>query len=361
MRTLTTRDLNRALLARQHLLARTGHSAVELVEHLTGLQAQDPDPPYVGLWSRITGFAVDDLTRLLHDRTVVRATLFRGTQHLVSAEDYRWIRPLMQPYLDRWQKAAFGKATTGLDLVELRDFARKLLADGPMTRPELGKALVARWPGRDQVSLARSVQGLLAIVHPPPDGTWGRRGTTPFELAENWLQRPLVQDPAAAARLILRYLAAFGPASVKDVQAWSGLTRLREVIDPLRGQLQSFRTEAGAELFDLPDAPRPDADTPAPVRLLAALDNVVLGHADRSRIVDDELRPHTIVDSTVAIDGFVRGIWKLRTDKGHTVLTVRMRDELSAADREAVGREAALLLAFAGVGDHEVRFEMLTS
>lgn len=360
MRTLTVRDLNRALLARQLLLARTDRHALEVVEHLTGLQAQDPDPPYVGLWSRITGFTVADLTGLLYERTVVRATLFRGTQHLVTAEDYLWIRPLMQPYLDRWQKAAFGKATVGLDLIELREFVRKLLDDGPMTRPELGKALVARWPGRDPVSLARSAQGLLAIVHPPPDGTWGRRGVTPFELAENWLRRPLEPDPAAAARLILRYLAAFGPASVKDVQAWSGLTRLREVVEPLRGQLRSFRTEGGVELLDLPDAPRPDADEPAPVRLLAALDNVVLGHADRTRIVNDELRPHTIVDATVTIDGFVRGVWKLKNDKGRTVLTARTREPLSAADQDAVGEEAELLLAFAGAEAHDVRFEPLT-
>jgi hypothetical protein len=361
MRTLTTRELNRALLVRQQLLARTGDTPLHLIEHLTGLQAQDPDPPYVGLWSRIAGFTIDDLTGLLHDRKVVRATLFRGTQHLLSTEDYLWVRPLLQPFLERWQKGAFGRATTGLDLGELREVAGELLRDGPVPRPELGRALAARWPGRDPVSLARSLQGLLAVVHPPPDGIWGRRGATPFDLAERWLARPLEAREDAAARLVLRYLAAFGPASIKDVQAWSGLTRLREVVEPLRGQLRSFRTESGVELFDLPDAPLPEPDVPAPARLLAPLDNMLLGHADRTRIVPDALRPHTIVEATVTVDGFVRGLWRMKKDQDKTVLTVRTAERLPVSDEEELAREAEALLRFAAAGEHRVAFERIDS
>lgn len=358
METLGRRALNRATLERQLLLRRTDRSALDVIEHLVGLQAQDPDPPYIGLWSRITEFLIDDLTRLLHDRTVVRATLFRGTQHLLAAEDYLWIRPLLQPMLDRWQKAAFGRFTVGLDLTELATAARELLERGMLSRPELGKALTARWPGRDPVALARSTQGLLPVVHPPPDGTWGRRGVTPFSLAEQWLGRPLTDQPSLR-RLVLRYLAAFGPATVKDVQAWSGMTRLREVIDPLRPQLRTFRSEAGAELFDMPDAPRPDPDVPAPVRFLAPLDNVLLGHADRTRIVADDHRPHTIVDATMTLDGFVRGLWRITSNKEFATLTVSLFAPLSPADQTAVTAEGSQLLRFAAADAprHDIRIQ----
>ena len=165
---LTRRALNRATLERQLLTGRTDLSVPAVIERLAGLQAQDPDPPYIGLWSRIEGFRLDELTKLLEERAVVRATLFRGTQHLVTAEDYLWVRPLLQPMLDRWQKAAFGKQTAGVDLAELASVARSALAGGSLARPDLGRLLAERWPGRDPVALARSVQGLLAIVHPPP-------------------------------------------------------------------------------------------------------------------------------------------------------------------------------------------------
>lgn len=354
---LTRRSLNRATLERQLLLRRTDLAAPAVTEQVAGLQAQDPDPPYIGLWSRITDFHLDDLTKLLNDRTVVRATLFRGTQHLVTAEDYLWLRPLLQPMLDRWQKGAFGRSTTGLDLPELAAAARAVLGASTLTRPELGRALVERWPGRDPVALARSVQGLLPVVHPPPDGTWGRRGTTPFILAEQWLGRPPATDPSPR-ELVRRYLAAFGPATVKDVQAWSGMTRLREVVEALQPELRVFRGEADEELFDLPEAPRPDPDTTAAVRFLAALDNVVLGHADRTRMMTDSQRRHIIVEAAVIVDGFVRGLWGIKRDKGSAVLTVKLFSPLSANEEEAVTDEGARLLRFAAEGaDHyDIRY-----
>ncbi|GAA4227048.1 hypothetical protein FHR32_002480 [Streptosporangium album] len=358
MEILTRRHLNRATLERQLLLRRTDASALQVIECLVGLQAQDPDPPYVGLWTRSAGFHLDDLTRLLHQRKVVRATLFRGTQHLVTADDYLWVRPLLQPMLDRWQKGAFGGSTAGLDLAELTAAARAILGQGTVSRPELGRALAERWPGRDPIALARSAQGLLPIVHPPPDGTWGRRGTTPFALADQWLDRPPAEEPSAR-ELVLRYLAAFGPASVKDIQAWSGMTRLREVVEPLRPQLRIFQNEAGGELFDLPDAPRPDPDVPAPVRFLAALDNVVLAYADRTRMMADERRKHTIVEAAMTVDGFVRGLWAVKRGKESTAtLVVKLFEPLGRRDEAIVTEEGARLLCFAAADadDHDIRF-----
>jgi hypothetical protein len=357
MTILTRRSLNRATLERQLLLRRADVPALNVIERLVGLQAQDPDPPYIGLWTRIAAFRLDDLTQLLYQRKVVRATLFRGTQHLVTAEDYLWLRPLLQPMLDRWQKGAFGRFTAGLDLTELAAAVRTALDQDTLTRPELGRALTERWPGRDPVALARSAQGLLPVVHPPPDGTWGRRGKTPFTLADRWLGRPLADAPSAHG-LILRYLASFGPATVKDIQAWSGLTRLREVVEPLRPQLRVFRNEAGGELFDLPEAPRPDPDAPAPIRFLAALDNVVLGHADRTRMMTDGQRRHTIVEAALTVDGFVHGLWSIKRHKSTATLVIRLFDPLPRGDEAPVIEEGARLLRFAAAeaDNHDIRF-----
>jgi hypothetical protein len=362
MTTLDRRTLNRTTLFRQFLLDRTGAAPHEVVRHLVGLQAQDPEPPYVGLWSRVADFALDGLTDLLHDRSVVRGTMFRGTQHLVTADDYRWLRPTLQPYLTRWQKGAFGRSTQGLDLDELAAATRDLLADGPVPRPELARALGERWPGRAPVELARSAQGLLPVLHPPPDGTWGRRGPTPFVLAEQWLGAPLADEPDPE-RLVLRYLAAFGPASVKDVQAWSGMTRMRAVVEGLRPRLAVLADEGGRELFDLPGAPIADPDAPAPVRFMALLDNALVGYDDRSRLVADHQRVHLVVHPPVTVDGFVRGLWRIERDKGTgaAVLDVRLFEPLSPAEEEAVTAEGARLLRFAAADatGHDLRLRSL--
>jgi hypothetical protein len=195
-------------------------------------------------------------------------------------------------------------------------------------------------------------------VHPPPDGTWGRRGTTPFALADQWLDRPPATEPSAR-ELVLRYLAAFGPALVKDIQAWSGMTRLREVVEPLRPRLRVFQNEAGGELFDLPDAPRPDPGVPAPVRFLAALDNVVLAHADRTRMMADEQRKHTIVEAAMIVDGFVRGLWTVKRDQeGTATLVVKLFEPLGSRDEAAVTEEGVRLLRFvaADADGHDIRF-----
>lgn len=347
MHVLTRRELNRATLARQLLLAREDRAPFEVVEHLVGLNAQDPDPPYIGLWGRLTRFDIDDLTALMADRSAVRGTLLRGTQHIVTASDYRWIRPLLQPMLERLQRSAFRRATENIDLPALLAEAREAIRSGDgLTRPELGRALAVLHPGYDQAALARSAQFLLPVLHPPPDSTWGRRGPTPFVLAEDWLGAEL-DEQSPVERLVLRYLAAFGPSTVRDVAAWSGLTRLREVVDGLRPRLATFRDESGRELFDLPDAPRPGGEVEAPVRFLAALDNVLLGYHDRSRIVTDEQRRHVFLEASVTVDGFVRGLWRIRRRAGTATVVIRLFDGLSAAERDAVTGEALALARFA--------------
>jgi hypothetical protein len=194
---------------------------------------------------------------------VVRGSLLRGTQHMVTAADYLAWRPLLQPVLGRGVRT-FARATAGIDPAELAATARRLLTERPLTRSELGRLLAERWPGREPGPLAWTAQLLLPLVHPPPSGTWGVHGPTPFVLAESWLGRPLA-TPSSPDDLIRRHLAAFGPASVADIQAWSGLTRLREPVERLGTGLRRFRDGRGRILYDLPDAPVP-TPTPRPRR-----------------------------------------------------------------------------------------------
>jgi Winged helix DNA-binding domain len=358
---LGRRALNRATLERQLLLRRWDLEVTEAVERLAGLNAQDPEPPYLGLWARLAGFRHDALTKLLEDRGLVRSTLLRGTQHLVAAADYLAWRPLLQPMLERRQRGGLGRPRVGVDPADLVAATRELLAERPLTRPELGRLLAESWPGEDPVSLGWSAQYLVPLIHPPPSGTWRTRGAILCALAESWLGRPLDPDPSAAG-MIRRHLAAFGPASVMDIQAWSGLTRLREPVDRLGAELRPFRDQHGRRLYDLPDAPRPDPDTPAPARFLPAVDNLLLAHADRTRVITDERRRRVcvgaVVEPTVLVDGEVVAIWRIVWAGGTAVLEVEPLGGLSGADRAGVAEEGMRLLEFAAAdaGDHDVRF-----
>jgi hypothetical protein len=357
---LDRRALNRATLERQLLLGRHDLPATGAVERLGGLNAQDPEPPYLALWARLAGFERHALTRALQDRRVVRGSLLRGTQHMVTAADYLAWRPLLQPVLDRSLRT-FARATAGVDPAELAATARALLAETALTRPELGRRLAERWPEAEPGPLAWSAQCLLPLVHPPPSGTWGARGPTPFSLAESWLGRPLAA-PSSPDGLILRHLAAFGPASVADVQAWCGLTRLREPVERLAPGLRQFRDEHGRVLYDLPDAPRPDPGTPAPPRFLPYFDNLLLAHADRTRVMTDEHRRRicvgAVVEPTVLVDGQVAAIWRLRRDPARAIVEIEPLAPLPTADRAAVTLEGERLLAFAAddAAAHDLRF-----
>ncbi len=359
---LGKRELNRALLARQLLLGRAARGVVETVEHLVGLQAQAPFPPYYGLWSRIAGFRPDDLATLLIDRGVVRIALMRGTIHLVSARDCLPLRRLMQPVLDRAFRANHGKRLPGVDLAALTAAGRELVESEPMTFARLGEALAKRWPDHPRSDLAQGVRALVPLVQVPPRAVWGRSGQSLHTSAESWLGRSLTQEPAETDAMVTRYLAAFGPATVRDIQAWSGLTGLRSVVEALRPSLITFGSEDGAELFDLPDAPRPPGDTPAPVRLVAEFDNLVLSHADRTRIISEGHRGRLysingIFPGTVLIDGFAAGMWRLATARGAATVTLELWESLAAAQRDALIAEAGQLLTFAAPGDaHDIRF-----
>jgi DNA glycosylase AlkZ-like len=257
---LSARALNRALLARQLLLARERRPALDVVEHLVGMQAQEPLNPYVGLWTRLDGFRPKELAAAIVDRRAVRIALMRSTIHLVTAADCLALRPVTQVVHERGLKGTFGKRLNGVDRDALADEGRALLEERPRTFAELGRLLAERLPDRDPLALSMAVRTSVALVQPPPRGVWGEGGEALHTPVERWLGRP--PGPALALEdLVLRYLAAFGPAGVKDVQTWSGLTRLREVIEALRPSLVSLRDENGVELFDLPDAPRPDPDS----------------------------------------------------------------------------------------------------
>jgi hypothetical protein len=357
---LSLRALNRATLERQLLLRRTRLSAAEALEHLVGMQAQMPKSPYAGLWTRLDGFRPEDLARLIEDRRAVRIALIRNTVHLVSAGDCLALRPLVQPVIDRGLRAnrAHRAGIEGMELDALAAAGRELLEERPRSARELGELLKERWPERDAATLARAVRHLLPLVQVPPRGVWGKSGQTAHTTAEYWLGRQLDPDPSLD-EMVLRYLGAFGPASVADLQAWSGLTGLREIVEQLRPQLRSFRDERGRELFDLPDAPRTDPDVPAPPRFLPAFDNLILSYADRTRVVADEHRKwltsrNGMVPATVLVGGFVRGIWKAELKRGKATLVIEPFEPLAKEDRDALANEGAGLLAFAAA-DVETR------
>ena len=237
-RPLTLRELNRATLARQLLLGREELAASAAIERLAGLQAQVPNPPYIGLWTRLTAFRRDDLTRLLEQRAVVRATLLRSTLHLFTARDYLLLRPALQPALTRALGAFFGKRAKGLDIDRLVTAARAAVEEAPRTFTELRPLLSRIYPDRDPEALAYAVRTHLPLVQVPPGGTWGSGGSPAHALAESWLGGSLAAPEESLRALLRRYLAAFGPATVQDFQAWSGLTGMKGAIEGLSG---SFR------------------------------------------------------------------------------------------------------------------------
>ncbi|WP_367128168.1 winged helix DNA-binding domain-containing protein [Saccharothrix sp. HUAS TT1] len=347
---LSTKALNRATLHRQFLLDRVSRPAVEVVEHLVGLQAQEPFSPYYGLWSRTRSFEADELGALLLDRRVVRAALHRATIHLVTAADHGRLEPLLRPFLHRrFASSPFGSVLDGLDLDAFLDVAAALLEERPRTRPELSALLGPQWPGHDADALGYAASYLVPSVQATPRAVWGRSGPAAWTTAARWLGPA---GPAAPVEdLVRRYLAAFGPASVKDLQTWVGMTRLKPVVEAM--DLRVFADERGRRLYDVPDGPLPDPDTPAPVRFLPEFDNLLLGHDDRTRVISDEDYRRGIViggKPTLLVDGFVHGTWKITA----TGLDVTVFRPLTSAQRADVEAEGGRLLGFAGI-DGEVR------
>ncbi len=354
---LSSRILNRALLARQMLLEPAEMTAEQAIGHLVGMQAQSPQAPYFGLWSRLKDFDPNELARLIEDRRAVRMPLMRTTLHLVTAADCLALRPLMQPMIDRaFAGSPFSKPLDGIEIAETARLGEKLLAGKPLTTIELGELLAEHWPGRDTEALGQAVRALLPVVQVPPRGLWCRSGMPRWTPATSWLGRPL--DTAASIDdVVLRYLGAFGPACVMDVQAWCWLTRLGDTLERLRPRLAVFRDEAGRELFDLPDAPRPDPETPVPVRFIPEYDNLLLSHAERSRVVSEAGSKKVFGKGAVLLDGFVSAAWKIVRARRAATLQVEAMHKLSKKDMTAVEKEGLRLLAFAAEGfDHAVQF-----
>jgi hypothetical protein len=361
---LSRRALNRALLARQLLLHRVKLSAAATIERLVAMQAQVPDFPYLGLWSRLEGFQHEELSRLVETRRAVRASMHRCTIHLVTARDYLRLRPLFQSVLERGFETGspFGRQIAGVDRQALLVAGRGLLEERPLTVSELAKELGRRWPGLPKEPLAFAVRYMEPLILVPPRGMWGGRGQVRTTTAETWLGRP-IGPPSTLDGLVMRYLAAFGPATVIDMQAWSGMTRVAAVFERLRPRLLTFRDERGRELFDVPSAPRPDPDSAAPPRFLPDYDNILLAHADRTRILGPGqhlgmFSSNAVIRGSLLVDGFVRAIWlPIKGDGSRQLVITPFEEPIPEQDRGPVIEEGLRLLTFLAPGErHSVRF-----
>ena len=359
--TLSGRQRNRALLARQHLLARVDMSAEQMIEHLVGMQAQSPRNPYIALWSRLAEFTAPDLETLIKDRRALRLPVMRTTLHLVTARDAVIMWPVMQPVLARvfGSQKRWPRALEGLDMAALLADGRKLLELQPRTASELSLALGANWDA-DHEALASAVHYLTPAVQVPPRGLWSSTGRATWTTLEKYLGRQLV--PATDTQrdaLVLRYLAAFGPASVPDIGTWSGLTGVREIVERLRPRLVTFPGEDGRELLDLPDAPRPPADTPAPPRFMPEYDNLGLSHKDRSHVIPPQAAGRvTGFVGTFMVDGYLRGQWRVGVVRDVATIEVDAFWPLSSGEGGEVGGEALNLVRWhsPGAARHDVAF-----
>jgi hypothetical protein len=347
---LTQRALNRALLARQLLLEREAVSPLDVVERLAGLQAQIPRPPFIGLWTRLEGFVRQSLIDRLHDRSIVRATMMRGTIHLVSAADYLAFRGVLHASLVRGPESMFRRQLEGLDRRGLIAMGRRFFAT-PNTFDALRRYFAARRPQADARAPAYLVRMCVPLVQHPTDDPWAYPASANFGLADDWLGAPVSTAEAPPHALVRRYLAAFGPATPADAQAWSGLQGLRAAFEELRPELVTMRDERNRELFDLPDAPRPDPETPAPVRFLPEYDNVVLGHKDRTRIIDEAHRARIStanlqIRGTYLVDGRVAGMWRVERSRKAAAMVLEPFGRLTKVVRRELEREGDALLDF---------------
>lgn len=359
--TLDRRTLNRTLLERQLLLGRTGMAAEDAVGRLVGLQSQAPASAYPGLWTRLDRFDFGELGKLLTERRAVRLVLMRSTVHLVTAADALRLRPWLQPALDRGLRSSrWAAGAAGVDRAELVGHGRRLLAEQPLGPVELRAALGERFPAADPESLVNALRVWAPLVQVPPRGLWGASAGPQYAYLDAWLDAPLAApEPAEPVR---RYLAAYGPATPADMQKWSGLTGLKTVFAGM--DLRTYSAEDGRILYDLPDAPLTDPDTPVPARFVAEFDNLLLSHADRTRILADEHRPRVmtvngIIRGSVLVDGFVGGTWRFDRTKGAAAVVVTPFTSLRAADRDRLAEEGTRLLSASdpAAGDRQVRFE----
>jgi hypothetical protein len=349
---LSLRALGRATLARQRLLERGPGEVPAAISALGGLQAQEPRPPFVALWSRLDGFAREDLATALERRAVVRATSLRGTLHLHTPADYRALRPVLQPMLTAAMAGALKGRMDGLDLAAVLPAAEELLGDGePRTFDAIRDALAAAFPAADDRALGYAVRMHVPLVIVPSEDRWAFPRPPRFTLARDWLGRAVATAEGSPAELVRRHLAAFGPATAADVQTWSYVRGLAPVLEALRDELWVGTDHRGREIFDLPDAPRPGEDAPAPARLLPDFDALLLAHDDRDRVIarDDRGRVATRnlrTKATFLLDGRVAGTWSVKATSTRATLTLEPFGRLKRADARALEAESEALLGF---------------
>ena len=355
--TLDSRSLNRALLARQLLLERQPKTAAATIEHLVGMQAQAPNLPYVGLWARLKNFKTDELSRMIERREAVRISLMRNTIHLVTTRDAFGIKPMFMRLGERGflRGSPWGRTFKENELAPVIEAGREIMAQRPRTIADLARELQRRFPDQDGQAMAYGVRYIVPLVFTPPRGVWQARGPVALTTFEAWLGRP--PGPSFDDdQLVLRYLAAFGPASVADMRAWSGLA-LRPAFERVRPKLKTFRDPGGVELFDVARAPRPSADMDVPVRLIPDYDNILLAHADRTRIMPHGrhlgmFSSNGVMQGAVLVDGFVRAMWAPR---GKVVVITPFARAIPKSQRAPIVDEAARLAEFLG-GSGDVEF-----
>ena len=337
-RVLTLRELNRALLERQLLLGRRRLAAPGAIERLCALQAQYSPSPYIALWSRITGFRKEQLTRALEERKVVKSTLFRITLHMTSARDY--------PYFAAAWLPAAREMTPRLTIEKAAELSRKVSAAAgkPVTHEQIESIAAEEMGGRWRV------RTLAPLLHVPPSGTWGFHGRPELLLMKAWLGGNLPTREEGARHLVRSYLAAFGPATQQDLLRFSGVRigDLRPGLEQL--ELRAFRDERGRVLLDLPRAPLPEGDVPAPVRFLPKWDSSLLAYAppERTRILPEKFRSTVIrkngdVLPTVLVDGFVAASWNVDKKRGLEIEPLR---RLTKAERAEIDEEGERLVEF---------------
>jgi hypothetical protein len=337
-RTLSERELNRALLARQLLLERAEVPLTRAIERIGGLQTQYAPSAYIGLWSRLAGFERRDLTHALERRRAIQATLMRSTIHIVSRRDFwLFLEGLRRGRREWWLRVNHGASTRAIAATERR--VRALLADGPRRRAEIQEALAVDAHTWNGIGLG------LDLVRVPPSGTWEQRRADLYAAAEDWVTPTEATEEQGLEHLVRRYLGGFGPAPRGDIANWAGLSigALAPTIDRMR--LRRFRDEAGRALVDLPGAPLPHPDTPAPVRFLPTWDATLLVHARRTQIMPERHRPRVFNTrtphsmETFMVDGRVAGTWK--ADRTH--LRIDPFERLPRQTRREVDDEAERL------------------
>ena len=365
MSVLTPRALNRAFLARQMLLEREKLPATKDVERLVGLQAQVAKPPFVGLWTRLQDFKRKELSDAFHKRRVVRVTAMRGTLHVMTSSDYIALRGALQPMLTRGMASILRGRGANIDLDVIQNEGRVFFGKQQATFDALRDHLKAKFPTLDERAMAYAIRTHVPLVQvPTTESQWAFPAAADFALADTWLAKKVSIVATPAKAIVLRYLAAFGPATPADAQAWSGMNGLREVFEELRPKLVTFHDVRKRELFDLPGAPRPDEDVDAPIRFIPDYDNLVLSHDDRTRIMADAHRSRVtlknlIVRATFLVDGIVAGTWKSERKRKAAVLVIEPFGTIAKRARSEIEAEGEQLLSFLeeDATDRDIRWE----